>query len=288
MTQPPFPNPISFAPIPDPRATIQLPQARFTLLTSRLIRMEYSPQGIFEDHPSQVIWNRALPVPEFEVRQSGGELEIITPHLHFHYLPSSGFTPHSLWIELKAGGGTWRFGDPDTGNLLGTARTLDNACGPVELEPGLVSRLGWTLIDDSSSPVFDERGWIAARQNPGALDLYFLGYGSDYTTCLADFAKISGPVPLIPRWALGNWWSRYWAYTQQELLDLMQDFKDHEIPLSVCIVDMDWHLEGWTAYTWNPQYFPDPQAFIQQVHGLGLKPAFNWNPVKGVGPHEAV
>jgi alpha-glucosidase (family GH31 glycosyl hydrolase) len=31
---------------------------------------------------------------------------------------------------------------------------------------------------------------------------------------LQDYCKISGNIPLIPRWILGNWWSRYWAYTQ--------------------------------------------------------------------------
>jgi alpha-glucosidase (family GH31 glycosyl hydrolase) len=73
-----------------------------------------------------------------------------------------------------------------------------------------------------------------------------------------DFCRISGQVPLIPRYILGNWWSRYWAYTQQELIDLMRDFQTHEIPLAVCIVDMDWHIthygqrfERLAGYTWN-------------------------------------
>jgi len=287
MAQPVFPQPVTFAPLPDAQAVVQLPQARFTVLTSRLIRMEYSQQGVFEDHPSQVVWNRRFPVPDFEVRRSGDQVEIITGHLHLHYQTSMSFSPLSLWIELTESGTAWHYGDRDRGNLLGTARTLDDACGPVEIEPGLLSRDGWTVIDDSTSPVFDENGWIRERKNPGSIDIYFFGYGRDYTSCLEDFSHLSGPVPLIPRWALGNWWSRYWAYTARELLDLMHDFKAHEIPLSVCIVDMDWHLEGWTGYTWNPQYFPDPPAFIDEIHRLGLKTALNLHPADGIGPHEA-
>ena len=75
---------------------------------------------------------------------------------------------------------------------------------------------------------------------------------------------------MVPRYILGNWWSRYWSYTDQELLALMQEFKDHDTPLSVCIVDMGWHLtetgntsSGWTGYTWNPKYFPAPEDFIE-------------------------
>ncbi len=58
----------------------------------------------------------------------------------------------------------------------------------------------------------------------------------------------------------------------------MQEFKDHQVPLSVCIVDMDWHItqtgnhsSGWTGYTWNRELFPDPLGFIAELHALGLK-----------------
>jgi hypothetical protein len=100
-------------------------------------------------------------------------------------------------------------------------------------------------------------------------------------------------VPLLPRWSLGNWWSRYWAYSAGELLALMDEFKDHQVPLSVCIVDMDWHLtetgntcSGWTGYTWNRELFPDPPAFIAELHARGLRTALNLHPAEGVHPHE--
>ncbi len=139
----------------------------------------------------------------------------------------------------------------------------------------------------------DEQGWLQARLDSGSLDLYFFGYGQDYLGCLADFCQVAGPVPLLPRWALGNWWSRYWAYSQAELVQLMEDFKAHQVPLSVCIVDMDWHITetgnespGWTGYTWNHRLFPDPPGFIKWLHDQGLKTALNLHPADGVYPHE--
>ncbi|MFQ5419269.1 MAG: TIM-barrel domain-containing protein, partial [Anaerolineae bacterium] len=113
--------------------------------------------------------------------------------------------------------------------------------------------------------------------------------------------QIAGAVPLIPRWALGNWWSRYWEYTQDELQALMTEFRAHETPLSVCVVDMDWHVidvgdyqgevkgfhPGWTGYTWNKEFFPDPDSFIRWLHEQGLKTALNLHPADGVLPHEA-
>jgi alpha-glucosidase (family GH31 glycosyl hydrolase) len=182
---------------------------------------------------------------------------------------------------------------------LGTARTLDDVDGALVLEEGLMSRQGWAVYDDSSSLVFDDearsRGWLEPRGAAEAYrDLYFFGFGEDFQGCLNDFAAVAGAAPMVPRWALGNWWSRYWAYTDEELLGLMDEFRAHDVPLSVCIVDMDWHItetgnacSGWTGYTWNRQLFPDPPAFINELHRRGLKTALNLHPAEGLHPHEA-
>jgi hypothetical protein len=159
---------------------------------------------------------------------------------------------------------TWHPGDPACDNLLDTTRTLDYVNGYAPLEPGLMSRAGWALLDDSATLVFGDDGWIGPR-TPGGTDWYFFGYGHDYRTCLRDYCHASGSIPLIPRWTLGNWWSRYWAYTQDDLVQLIHDFEAYALPFSVCIVDMDWHLTetnnastGWTGYTWNRKTVPRP------------------------------
>lgn len=287
---------LAFLPQAAPESVIIFSQARFTVLTARMIRIEYDPLGEFEDRPSQPFWNRQQATPYFEVSQSETGLEIMTEYLHLHYqADGEGFTADNLTITLKESGRVWHYGDDNSGNLLGTARTLDLADGQITLEPGLLSRQGWTVIDDSETLVFNEAGWLEERQRKAEKrDLYFLGYGADYQACLRDYSLITGETPLIPRWILGNWWSRYWAYSQDELKSLMADFKRNDIPLSVCIIDMDWHLvdvgegiNGWTGYTWNRELFPDPDAFIAWLHSQGLRTALNLHPALGIRPHEA-
>jgi alpha-glucosidase (family GH31 glycosyl hydrolase) len=294
---------IHFAPLADPGAVVIAGRARFTVLTSRLLRLEYNPDGSFEDRPSQAFWHRRQSIPEFSVRHNEVSLEIETDHLLLHYRDDgTGFTPESLTTLMKVDGTVWHFGDPEPGNLGGTFRTLDTADGALDLEPGLVSRNGWTVVDDSESLVFDEDGWLVVRGTPrDARDVYLFGYGNDYANCLRDFRRVAGQVPLVPRWALGNWWSRYHVYTADDLTDLMHDFRAHEVPLSVCIVDMDWHITetwdsspdrtgnkdpGWTGYTWNRDLFPDPPEFLAELHEMGLKVALNLHPAAGVHPHE--
>jgi alpha-glucosidase (family GH31 glycosyl hydrolase) len=180
----------------------------------------------------------------------------------------------------------------DEANLRGTTRTLDFVNGYAPLNPSLMSRSGWSVMDDSATLVFNPAGWLEPRL-PDGTDLYFFGYGHDYKACLRDYCRVSGGIPMIPRWALGNWWSRYWAHTQDELVSLIEDFQTYELPLSVCIVDMDWHVTekgndstGWTGYTWNRALFPDPQGLIDFMHGKGLKVSLNLHPAEGIHCHE--
>ena len=288
---------IPFKPIPQPESMVELHTVRFSVLTPRLIRLEYNPTGKFEDRPSQIFWYRQQNIPNYNSRVYENKIQIETDYLSLNYqINEVGFTPENLTIHIKSVNTVWHFGDQDDLNLLGTARTLDQASGSVPLEPGLLSRSGWSVIDDSKTLVFNQAGWLEPRHAPiNAIDLYFFGFGMDYQACLDDYAKIAGKVPLLPRWALGNWWSRYWAYTQEELTNLILEFEDRQVPLSVCVIDMDWHItntgnqcSGWTGYTWNNHLFPDPEGFIHFLHNSGLKAALNLHPAEGVHPHEAV
>ncbi len=284
----------SVDPIADQRNIIQRGKARFSILKSRLIRMEYDPEEKFEDGASQIFWYRNQPYVNFNVSEQGGFLTIETDDLILKYKLGEEFHYRHLEITSKYANFYWRYGDPDYTNLGGTYRTLDRANGEVDLEKGLLSRAGWSLVDDSETLVFDETVWLHPRNCHSLYkDLYFLGYGHDYLSAIKEYQDISGKPGLVPRWALGNWWSRYWAYSQEDLTNLMSEFQANDIPLSVCIVDMDWHItrtgnssSGWTGYTWNKNLFPDPEKFISFLHNNNLKTALNLHPAEGVHPHE--
>jgi alpha-glucosidase (family GH31 glycosyl hydrolase) len=296
-------------PIADPAAVVVAGSARFTVLTPQLVRMEWCPDKQFEDHASMVFLNRKLEVPKFTQAKEHGWLVIKTDKLTVKYKPSNTeFTPQNLNVMFELDGKpmTWTPGMRDTGNLLGTTRTLDGVEGATSLEPGLVSRDGWVVVDDSARPLFDNSDWpwVMPRPKGQRQDWYFFGYGHDYKQVLGDFTRVAGKIPLPPRFAFGTWWSRYWSYTDQEFKELVREFRDHDISLDVLVIDMDWHLTfdprwwksemdqsghrlGWTGYTWNKDLFPDPPAFLKWVHAQGLKATVNLHPASGVQPYEA-
>jgi alpha-glucosidase (family GH31 glycosyl hydrolase) len=322
-------------PVADPKAVVTVGNARFTVLTPQLIRMEWSADGKFEDHASLVFINRRLPVPKFTAQvlprsslMSPPLIETIqTDALRLNYAPAGDghFTADGLSITVKDVDGKqviWHPGDTDPENLQGTTRTLDGALGSKTKEPigpGLISRSGWALVDDSTRPLFDSSDfrflegekspwpWVMERpanEKPGSYtDWYFFGYGHDYHKALGDFVRVAGRIPLPPRFAFGVWWSRYWAYSDQELDGLVRGFHENDTPLDVLVIDMDWHMNeeqlqamgvtdqsgeglGWTGYTWNKLLFPDPDAFLKNLHEEGLKTTLNLHPASGIQPWE--
>lgn len=273
---------------------------RFTVLTPRLIRMEFSAEGQFEDRASQMVFYRDLPACQYTVTREDGLLTIDTAYLTLFCREGIAPSAQSLRIRLKDMDALWEYGQEPAGQLKGTVRTLDRADGPVPLEDGLCSRSGWTLLDDSQGMVLTEEGWFDVRSGQGK-DLYFFGYGLDYVACIQDFYRLTGVPPLLPDYALGNWWSRYHAYTQQEYCALMERFEREDLPFSVAVVDMDWHIvdipeecrntgkkfdTGWTGYTWNRELFPDYREFLRFLQDHKLKTALNLHPAQGIGCHE--
>lgn len=312
----------------DPRAIVTLGEARFTVLTPQLIRMEWAHDGRFEDRASFVFLNRRLPVPSFTSSVGKGKaqqvLTIKTSMLQITYSSprnSDGrFTANNLSIDFELNGKRvrWHPGDPDTANLLGTTRTLDGSHGDKTIEPiepGLISRDGWSVVDDSTRPLFDSADfsftegekspwpWVMQRSGGERQDWYFFGYGHDYKQAMADYVRVAGRIPLPPRFAFGSWWARYWAYRDEELDDLVRQFHEDHVPLDVLVVDMDWHPTfrenwwkpqldqsghelGWSGYSWNKLLFPYPEQFLKRIHDEGLKVTLNLHPASGVQPWE--
>lgn len=271
-------------------ACVRFGGLRLTVITPCLLRIE---QGECCDAATQVVVRRDLGDCPFTWKTEGGALTLETELLRLTAREDAPL--ESLVIERKAHPHfVWHWGDRALQNLGGTIETLDCVNGDAPLADGLCAIDGFSTLDDSASPAFTQDGWFAPRGE--GTDVYFFGYGHDYTACVRDYVCLTGEMRMLPAFALGCWWSRYHAYTQEEYLSLMDRFRAEDVPLSVAIVDMDWHLtggdgrgyyDGWTGYTWNRELFPDPRAFAAALHERGLHTALNLHPADGVRSWEA-
>ena len=288
---------------------------RFTLVTDGTVRMEYAPDGKFLDNKSFIAVNRSYPEVKYKKSETAKKVVISTDYLTLTYTKGSGpLTERNLSIvsaktKKKPTDGkrvipfAWHLGQKDApgANLKGTYRTLDGYdgdsrgdTGKMPIEDGLLSRSGWTLIDDSKGYVFDNSDWqwVAHRPNEGKTqDMYFLAYGNDYKKALHDFTVFAGKEPLPPRYAFGYWWSRYWCYSDNELRQLVSKMHSYSIPMDVLVVDMDWHYTeegrgGWTGYTWNKRLFPSPAGFMKWAKQQQLQTTVNLHPADGIKYYE--
>ena len=292
-------------------AVVRSGHARFTVLTPEMIRIQYSERDLFEDRATFAVVNRNLPVPTFTKEESNGWLVIKTDALTLRYKiggrigrDKSAAGADVLRVEFVLNGRTvtWYPGKDDAMNLKGTTRTLDGQIGDnkrAELENGLLSRAGWSIIDESprtkrgdGSTTFafdgdvDGMPWVAEPIDKDAVDWYFLGYGHQYKKALGDFVKVAGRQPMPPLYVLGYWYSKYQRYTSDEFMEIVNDVKRNQIPMDVMIFDMDWHTEGWTGWTWDRTAIADPDGLIDWMHRQGLKVSLNLHPADGVDADE--
>jgi hypothetical protein len=266
---------------------------RITVLDAGLFRIEWADDGAFEDRASTFAQRRDLPPVDFTVERDGRGVVVTTARARLRY-DGAPFSAHGLAVEcLGRDSGRWRYGEP-TRDLGGTTRTLDDVDGRAELDAGIVAQDGIGVVDDSPSFLFTEDGWIGTRE-PGRRDLYVFAYGRDFTAAVQAFYAVSGHPMRLPRWALGNWWSRYHPYSDESYLALVDRFRAEDLPFSVAVIDMDWHRVGsvppeygssWTGYSWEPSLFPDPPAFLAALHERGLRTTLNLHPADGVRAFE--
>ena len=171
------------SPLADSAAEIRGDKYRFTILTSRLIRIEYNENGHFENRATQTVVNRRFDVPEFKVYQDDEKLHILTDNISITYYTGRKFTQNSLSAKFRGKNNdswnTWYFGTGNSEVIGGTARTLDNVNGEIELRDGLMSKRRITQFDDSKSLILSEDGWIDCREDQ-CVDLYLFAYADDY------------------------------------------------------------------------------------------------------------
>lgn len=98
----------------------------------------------------------------------------------------------------------------------------------------------------------------------GCLDYIFLaGDKGDYKGLLQDYLKLSGQIPMIPKWAFGFWMSKCSYQNRQEIEDVVNRCIQEELPVDVI------HIDGWQrqelagTWEWDLERFPDPEGMIR-------------------------
>ncbi len=287
--------------ISDKKAVFAGDNYRISVISERIIRLEYSASGNFVDRPTQLIKKRNLGLADFAIRQDSNIVEISSKYFVMTYIKGQPFVGpkldpmKNLKVTLKSREKDrqkdWYVGYPEVRNLQGNMISVDVAI-PKGLEKGLYSLDGFASIDDSKSKIIMDDGTLTDPPEDH-LDIYVFMYDRDFKQVLLDYFKMTGAPALIPRYALGNWWSRNTTYSDTTLYQLIRNFERNKIPLSVMLFDHDWHPRNVdnhkdlkAGFTFNKDLFIDPAKMIEDLHKRGIRVGLCVNPTNGIYPHE--
>lgn len=284
----------------------EIDRVRFSVISDRILRLE---KGAFTDLRTQTVFCRDFANPQFNISKSGDEASVVTKCVKFVVNVQTLEVKVEFASALR--NGTKVAVASNKENLGGTARTLDGTFGVLgswkgkkekkdhfcfgHIRKGIFASNGVSELDDSKSFLLEEDGSVKPREK--GEDKYILAFGDDFLGGLKEYFALTGYPPVLPMYALSNWWSRYHRYSADEYLALMDKFESKDVPLTVATIDMDWHRvgsvpkdaefhsmqgRGWTGYSFEKSLFPDPKAFLKNLKDRGLAVTMNLHPRDGV------
>ncbi len=145
--------------------------------------------------------------------------------------------------------------------------------------PFIMTTGGYGLFFDNPSKGYIDfgkttNGTLEAAFESGSLDVYIIP-GATPSEILKKFSTLTGRQPLPPRWALGNFVSRFGYYSQKQAEDVVSRMKKDGFPMDAIIIDLFWfgdsiqHTLG--NLDWNKPKWPAPEKMIQGFAKSNIK-----------------
>ena len=225
--------------IPNQKNIVRGDKYRFSILSPRLIRIEYNKDNIFEDRATSLVVKRNFGDASFTTSQTDLTLTIITEYFTLTYIKSSPITSKNLKVVINGTDREWYPGHKEIRNLGSINYSLEYLDNNLKLDKGLYSFDGFSLLDDSHNFII-ENDMFLPRDNT-TVDVYLFVYNNDLGLCLQDYFNLTGYPPMIPRYALGSWWYKNDPYNMYDIDDLIKKFNDNHIPISVFLLGNKWH-----------------------------------------------
>jgi alpha-D-xyloside xylohydrolase len=213
-----------------------------------------------EKKPNQLIYP-SLPEGPASVRWAGEVEPDVTGDYTFQTFSNSGI---KFWVDDKLVINHWR---------QGWLPWKDVAKVRLEAKRRYKIRLEWSKDQSMETvqllwktPVSTAQTTSLWSEVGDGIDYYFV-YGPALDNVVAGYRRITGPAPMIPRWALGLWQSRQRYETAKQSLDAVEGFRSRGIPFDNIVQDwFYWKEDSWGSHEFDKVRFPDPDAWIRKIH----------------------
>jgi alpha-D-xyloside xylohydrolase len=98
------------------------------------------------------------------------------------------------------------------------------------------------------------------------IDYYFVR-GNNADEVISGYRTLTGKAPIVPKWAMGFWQSRERYKTQDEILNIVKEFRDKKVPLDNIVLDWNyWPQDQWGSHKFDSARFADPAGMVKKLH----------------------
>ncbi len=242
-------------------------------LSPTLIRIEVAGPRGFEDRPSHTVVNRQWEGVPSTVTVADGRTT-----LENEYYSVSVFGDSPAGAEVRDARGKLLYtvpADPPAAAFLPAVADAD-APWVIADRPRLIPPVWGASVPPENQDLLPANGWEIV---PDSFDIYiFLPGRNGYEQLRKEFLALTGPTPMVPLYVLGNMFSSFRSYTEDEALNVVDEFDSRKIPLDVFVADTDWRENASIGYEVNLKNFPDIQRFLKRCHDRGIRVMFNDHP----------
>ena len=109
----------------------------------------------------------------------------------------------------------------------------------------------------------------------GGTPNYYVIAGANWYDLVKQYTLLTGRQPLPPRWAFGNFSSRFGYHSQAETEATVKKFFTDGIPLDAVIIDIYWFGKEITGtmgnLEWYRDSFPNPERMMKRFKKMGVK-----------------
>ena len=131
---------------------------------------------------------------------------------------------------------------------------------------GGVSYCGLRALAPVSAEEQGQQSWWSEMSKQ--LDYYFVA-GENMDEVISGYRTLTGKAQVMPKWAMGFWQSREKYQSQEQILDVMNEFRERRIPIDNIVQDwFYWKEDQWGSHEFDPTRFPDPKAMIDSIHAM--------------------
>ena len=224
--------------IPEQKNIITGDKYRFSILSPRLIRIEYNKDNKFENRATSLVVKRNFGSTNFTVEQTELSLTITTEYFTLTYVKGTPVNSKNLKVKVNGTDREWYPSHKEIRNLGSINYSLDYLENNLKLDKGLYSFDGFATLDDSTNLVLENDNFIPREPT---YDMYLFVYNKDLGLCLQDYFNLTGYPPMIPRYTLGTWWYKNDNYNMYDIDNILKEFYDNHLPISVFLLGDKWH-----------------------------------------------